>query len=211
MMHIKICGITNWEDARLAMDAGADALGFNFYAKSPRRIALSQATEIIRRMPQRVTATGVFVNASAREILRIARAAKLAVLQLHGDESPAAVTRLAREYPVIKAFRVRPGFRAGALDLYSDASAFLLDGYHPKRRGGAGTRFNWTVARAAKRYGPVILAGGLSAENVADAIARVRPFAIDVCSGVETRPGYKSAKKLEELMTEVHRMRRKDS
>ena len=210
MVSVKICGITNWDDAKLAMDAGADALGFNFYANSPRRIALSRAKQVIRRMPSCVAAVGVFVNASAKEIVRIARAANLTALQLHGEESPATVERLAREYPVLKAFRVGPGFRLSELKRYADASGFLLDGYDRERHGGTGKRFDWEIAREAKRYGPVILAGGLRAENVADAIREAEPFGLDVCSGVEQRPGTKDAKKVRRLMAAVRRMHEQD-
>ncbi|MHB8525345.1 MAG: phosphoribosylanthranilate isomerase [Candidatus Acidiferrales bacterium] len=211
MTRVKICGITSWKDAKLAMDAGADAVGFNFYAKSPRKVALLHAKEIIRRMPQRVSAVGVFVNASTAQILRIARAANLGVLQLHGEESPATVERLAREYQVIKAFRVGPQFRAGELRKYSSAAGFLLDGYDAKHHGGTGKVFDWRVAREAKRYGPVILAGGLRAENVADAIRQATPFAVDVCSGVEASPGKKNPKLVKEFITIVKRVRGKNS
>jgi phosphoribosylanthranilate isomerase len=128
------------------------------------------------------------------------------MLQLHGEESPAAVERLAREYPVIKAFRVGPRFRVSELKRYASAAGFLLDGYDVKRRGGTGKRFDWNVARDAKRYGSVILAGGLRAESVADAIRQVKPFGLDVCSGVETRAGKKDAKKVQKLMAAVRRV-----
>lgn len=204
-IRVKICGITNWKDAQIAIDAGADALGFNFYAKSPRRVAVSHAKEIIRRLPSYVAAVGVFVNGSAEAVLRIAHAANLGMLQLHGEESPATVERLAREYPVIKAFRVGPRFRARELKKYPGAAGFLLDGYDLKRPGGTGRVFDWRVAREAKRYGPVILAGGLRAENVGDAIRQVKPFGLDVCSGVEMQPGKKDAKKVQRLMAGVKR------
>jgi phosphoribosylanthranilate isomerase len=209
-LRVKICGITNWKDAKIAIDAGADALGFNFCAKSPRRIAASHAKEIIRHMPGDVAAVGVFVNGYAGEVLRIAHAANLGMLQLHGEESPATVERLAREYPVLKAFRVGPRFRVSELKRYASAAGFLLDGYDMKRRGGTGRVFDWRVAREAKRYGPVILAGGLRAENVADAIRQVKPFGLDVCSGVEEQPGRKDAKKVKSLMAAVRRVRQQD-
>ena len=210
MVSVKICGITNWDDAKAAMDAGADALGFNFYANSPRRVAASHAKQIIRHMPDRVTAVGVFVNGSAEEILRIAHTTNVGILQLHGEESPAAVERLAREYPIIKAFRVGPRFRARELAKFSSASGFLLDGYDADHHGGTGKRFDWGVAREAKRYGPVILAGGLRAENVIDAIRQVKPFGLDVCSGVEDQPGRKDARKVKRLMAAVRRARQQD-
>ncbi|MGH9710547.1 MAG: phosphoribosylanthranilate isomerase [Candidatus Acidiferrales bacterium] len=211
MVRVKICGITNWEDAKASIGAGADALGFNFYVNSPRRIALSHAKKIISHMPSRVAAVGVFVNASATEILRIAHSANLGALQLHGEESPATVERLAREYPVIKAFRVGPRFQTSELKRYQSTMGFLLDGHDTERRGGTGKRFDWGLAREAKRYGSVILAGGLRATNVAEAIRQVNPYALDVCSGVEAHVGKKDAKKLKRLMAAVKRVRGEES
>jgi phosphoribosylanthranilate isomerase len=209
MVRVKICGITNWGDAKAAMDAGADALGFNFYAKSPRRISVSHAREIVRHMPKRVSAVGVFVDAPAAEVLRIARAVKLGALQLHGDESPKTVAKLARDFTVIKAFRVGPDFRMADLEKYSGAAAFLLDGFDGKLRGGTGKSFDWRIARRARRFGPVILAGGLTKENAGKAIRAARPFAIDVCSGVERAPGKKDAKAMRALLATVKKERRK--
>jgi phosphoribosylanthranilate isomerase len=208
MVRVKICGITNWTDAKLAIAAGADALGFNFYSASPRRIPASHAREIIRHLPRRILAVGVFVNASEKEILNIARAANLSMLQLHGEESPKMVERLAKHFPVVKAFRAGPEFRLRELRKYARASAFLLDGFDPGRQGGTGKTFDWRIAREASRFGPVILAGGLRPENVASAIRQARPFAIDVCSGVESRPGKKAPGKLKALMAEIMRVER---
>jgi phosphoribosylanthranilate isomerase len=205
MVRVKICGITNWADAKIAIDAGADALGFNFYAKSPRRVSASHARQIIQRMPRTVSAVGIFVDAPAAEIMRTAKAAKLGVVQLHGDESPRTVARLARELPVIKAFRVGPSFRVRDLQKYGDAAAFLLDGFDAKVRGGSGKRFDWSVARQAKRFAPVILAGGLTKQNAVAAIRQAQPFAIDICSGVEASPGKKDAEKLRAFMATVKR------
>ena len=209
MVQVKICGITNWTDAEAAVEVGADALGFNFYFKSPRRISPSCAKEIIRHLPPRVAAVGIFVNAPEKEILRTARAVNLNALQLHGEESPRQVEHLAREYPVIKAFRVAPGFRVARLRKYQSAAAFLLDGYDAKQRGGTGNQFDWRVAREAKDYGTVIVAGGLNADNIAEAIRKTEPFAIDVCSGVEERPGKKDSRKLMQLMAAVRSVGRK--
>ena len=209
MMRVKICGITNRADAKLAIDAGADALGFNFYAKSPRRIAVSHAREIVRHMPRNVSAVGVFVDAPAVAVLKIARAVKLEVLQVHGDESPETVARLAREFPVIKAFRVGPAFRVRELEKYPSAAAFLLDGFDGKLRGGTGKRFDWRIVRRAKRFAPVILAGGLTKENAIKAMRTAKPFAIDVCSGVEASPEKKDAKKVRAFMATVNGERRK--
>ncbi len=207
MVRVKICGITNWTDARLAVDAGADALGFNFYRKSPRYIAPDEARTIATRLPRRVVLVGVFVNASAEEVLRVARNVDLNALQLHAEESPAEVARLSESYPVIKAFRVGPGFKAGRLARYGGASAFLLDGFDRERRGGTGKTFDWSVAKAAKKYGAIIVAGGLNPENVGRAIREAQPFGVDVCGGVEARPGKKDPERLRALMEEIELVR----
>jgi len=203
MVKVKICGITSWSDAKLAIEAGADALGFNFYPPSPRYIAPEQARRIVRRFPKQVEAVGVLVNESPADAEAISRAAGTGLIQLHGDESPEDVAQLARFRPVLKAFRVRPGFRVSVLERYARAAAFLLDGFSTRVRGGTGRTFDWRVARRAKRYGRIFLAGGLTAENVAEAILEAQPFAIDVCSGVEAEPGKKDPARLRELMRRV--------
>ncbi len=207
-VRVKICGITNWADAKAAVDAGADALGFNFYAKSPRKIPVSQAHDIIRRLPKHVSAVGVFVNAREEEVQRTTRNAGLNVVQLHGDETPKIVARLARKVLVIKAFRVASNFRVQHLRDYRDAAAFLLDGFDAKARGGTGKTFDWRIATEAKQFGPVILAGGLNKRNVAAAIRKAHPFAIDVCSGIESAPGKKDRKKMRDLMDAAKRSTR---
>lgn len=196
---VKICGITCAADARLAVESGADALGFNFYRKSPRNIAVSRARQIISRLPRDVTAVGIFVNASSTNVLKIARRARLAALQLHGDESPASVARLSEHFSVIKALQVGPSFSMRQLEKYSAATAFLLDGFDHRFRGGTGRIFNWKAlksGRRGKRQAPLILAGGLNKKNVRSAIRAVEPCAVDVCSGVERSPGRKDAKKM---------------
>ena len=203
MVRVKICGITNWADAKLAIDAGADALGFNFYPPSPRAVTPAQAWEIVRRLPPFVEAVGVFVDWSSPAVLALARAVGLHAVQLHGDESPATVAECAASRPVIKGFRMRPGFRPARLARYRRASAFLLDGYRKGLRGGTGATTDWNLARVARRYGRIVLAGGLTPENVAEAIHAAEPFAIDVASGVEARPGKKDAARLRALMREV--------
>lgn len=203
MVRVKICGITNWTDARHAVAAGADALGFNFYPKSPRYIAPEEARRITGRLPRRVQTVGVFVNSPAAAILRIAREVDLNLLQLHGEESPRLVRELAWHYPVIKAFRVGNGFRPARLARYRGAFAFLLDGFDRNRPGGTGRTFDWRVARQAKHYGPILLAGGLTPENVGQAISAVEPFAVDVCGGVEAKPGLKDASRMRELIVAV--------
>jgi phosphoribosylanthranilate isomerase len=207
--RVKICGITSWTDARLAIDAGADALGFNFYRPSQRFIEPEAAVRIIARMPKRVARVGIFVDESAEKVREIADAVGLDVVQLHGHERPFRVRQVSEFRPVIKAFRARPGFAPKRLALYPAAAAFLLDGYRPGLQGGTGMRFDWGLARRAARYGTIILAGGLRPENVVEAISRVRPYAIDVCSGVESRPGKKDPARLRELMRQVRRMKRK--
>jgi phosphoribosylanthranilate isomerase len=206
-VFVKICGITNWADARRAVAAGADALGFNFYRLSPRCVTPAKARKIIARLPKRVLAVGVFVDERPARICAMARAAGLDWVQLHGREKPRTVERLAKSYRVIKAFRVRRGFRPERLARYRAAAAFLLDGFRPGLYGGTGRRFDWRIARQAKRYGRIVLAGGLAPENVAEAIARVRPFAIDVSSGVEAKPGKKDPARLRALMRVVKKAR----
>lgn len=207
MVRVKICGITNWTDSRLAVKAGADALGFNFYRKSPRYIAPDEARTIAKRLPRRVFVVGVFVNARTEEVLRVARNVDLSALQLHGEESPEEVAYLSESYPVIKAFRVGPRFKAERLAQYGSASAFLLDGFDRKRRGGTGKTFDWSVARAAKKYGAIIIAGGLNPENVARAIREAQPFGVDVCGGVESVVGKKDPRSLRALMEEIELVR----
>jgi phosphoribosylanthranilate isomerase len=209
MVKVKICGITNWADAKAALDAGASALGFNFYPSSPRYIAPVEARKITRRMPRHVSAVGVFVDEPVRQVLQIARAAGIALIQLHGEEEPETVRALRPRYLVIKAFRVRRGFRVERLARYGDAAAFLLDGFLPRRRGGTGRTFDWRIAREAKGYGPILLAGGITPESVERAIAEVNPFGIDVASGVEARPGKKDPARIRALMRAVERAERK--
>jgi phosphoribosylanthranilate isomerase len=193
--RVKICGITRAEDALLAAELGAAALGFNFYAKSPRVIVPDAAAKIIRALPPFVTPVGVFVDeADGERILATARAAGLSALQIHGPRWP-DLDKLREHYPLIVGLRVGPDFKVASLSEMK-SSAFLLDGFDPQLLGGTGKTFDWSVAREAARYGPIILAGGLKAENVGDAIATVRPYAVDVASGVESSPGIKDATKL---------------
>lgn len=198
--RVKICGVTNWADARLACEAGADFIGFNFYAKSPRFISPARAAKIVSRLPNGVAAVGVFVNESQEAVIQIARRLQLDFVQLHGDETPEMVAAVAQYVPVIKALRVRKPFRATELARFGGASAFLLDGFDRKAHGGTGKTFDWAVARRAKRGRRIFLAGGLTAENVAEAQRSVKPYALDVCSGVEARPGKKDAARIAEFM-----------
>lgn len=192
MTRVKVCGITNLEDALAALDAGADLLGFNFYRRSPRYVSPAQARRVVERMPAGVTCVGVFVNEPAPEdVEHIAREAGLGTVQLHGDETPDYCQSL-RGLDTIKALRVGRDFNVGSLDAYS-TGAVLLDAYVKGERGGTGHTFDWSLASLAReRVDRLFLAGGLTPDNVAAAVAAVRPYAVDVCSGVETAPGRKS-------------------
>lgn len=200
MTRVKICGITRWEDAVLACELGAHALGFNFYDKSPRAIAPAAAWDIIRRLPPFVAPVGVFVNWQSSAVLALAKSLRLAAVQLHGEESFACVSECAHYIPVIKACRVGDDFQLSRLDRYKTASAFLFDAAPPAgsatQFGGTGKTANWNIAREAAQSHKIILAGGLTPENVADAIRSVRPYAVDVASGVECSPGIKDPDKL---------------
>lgn len=204
-VKVKICGITNWTDAKLAVDAGADMLGFNFYRKSPRYIAPAKARRIVGRLPKHVSAVGVFVNETEEKMLAIARSVGLDRLQLHGDEAPVAIARLSHSLPVIKAVRARKPFRASQLSQFKGVSAILLDGFDRHLRGGTGKTFEWRLAKRANRYARIFLAGGLTAENIALAIRIAQPYAVDVCSGVESKPGKKDPARMQALMNAVRK------
>ncbi len=203
MVKVKICGITNWSDARHAVDAGADFLGFNFYPKSSRYIAPAVARRIVQRLPENVASVGVFVNEPEREMLAIARRVGLDYVQLHGDETAEVVSRMRRSFRVIKAIRVRESFRVSQLGDFKRASSILLDGFDAHLRGGTGKSFNWKLAKSAGRKRQIFLAGGLTPENAGEAVSAARPFAIDVCSGVESRPGKKDAARMRALVAAV--------
>ena len=203
MVKVKICGITNWTDARRAVEAGADFLGFNFHRQSSRYIAPAAARRIVRRLPAGVASVGVFVNEREPEMLAIARQVGLDYVQLHGDETAEAVARMRRSLRVIKAIRVRDSFRVSQLGNFKRASSILLDGFDSHLRGGTGKSFNWKLAKSAGRKRQIFLAGGLTPENVAEAVSAARPFAIDVCSGVELRPGKKDAARMRAFVAAV--------
>jgi phosphoribosylanthranilate isomerase len=206
-VKVKICGITNWADARCACEAGADFLGFNFYRLSPRYIEPAKAREIVRRLPERVAAVGIFVNESEEAVLNTVSMVGLKGVQLHGDETAARVSRLRRSLgsiKVIKAFRVRKTLHTQELNRFADVSAILLDGFDGRHRGGTGKRFDWSLVPHGKMRARVFLAGGLTPENVADAIQTLRPYAIDVCSGVESATGKKSPAKIKALMRAIN-------
>ncbi|HSN90092.1 MAG TPA: phosphoribosylanthranilate isomerase [Anaeromyxobacteraceae bacterium] len=201
-VRVKICGLRRPEDARAAVRAGADALGFNFWPGSRRYLPPAEAGRIVRRLPPFVAAVGVFVNAIREEIAAAVLASGVGVVQLHGDERPESCLDL--PVRVVKAVRVASESDVLALEAFRDAGVgtFLLDapsaGY-----GGSGARFDWALASAAKRWGRVILAGGLDPGNVAEAIRAVRPWGVDVASGVEAAPGVKDAGLMERFVSEA--------
>jgi phosphoribosylanthranilate isomerase len=203
MVKVKICGITNLKDARQALESGASFIGFNFYKRSPRYITPSAARRILQGLPKKIKSVGVFVNESEERMLAVARRTGLDYLQLHGEESPEAVARLKRTLPVIKAFRVRDSFSTRQLIPYKHATAFLLDGFDRRRHGGSGKTFRWDIARRAKRAGRIFLAGGLTPGNVGAAIRSAKPYAVDVCSGVEAKPGKKDPVLVKDFMRAV--------
>jgi phosphoribosylanthranilate isomerase len=205
--RVKICGITTWDDARLSIDLGASALGFNFYPPSPRAITPADAWKIIWRLPPFVEAVGVFVNWPPLVVEALARALHLTAVQLHGAESPEEVTKLARTRRVIKGVQVGRGFRVAGLARYRAADGILLDGFARGLHGGTGRTIDWNLARAARRYGRIILAGGLTPENIAEAIRVAKPYAVDVASGVERRPGRKDPARLRALFAAVESAR----
>jgi phosphoribosylanthranilate isomerase len=197
MMKVKICGTTSIEDALLAVEGGADAVGFIFYKKSPRAVSQSSVKKIVAALPPFVETVGVFVNESADRINRIADSCKLSAVQLHGNESPAFCKTIRRK--VIKAVRVEGKDSFAGLASYK-VSAFLLDAFSGEQQGGTGETFDWRLASEGKKYGPVILAGGLDPSNVAHAIQKVKPYAVDVCSGVERSPGIKDPVRLKKFI-----------
>ena len=200
VVKIKICGITNLEDALLAVDAGADALGFVFFKESPRHIFPEQAAAIIRQLPPFVQTVGLFVNEALETVNMTADRCGLDIIQLHGDESPEFCAGIRRR--VIKAFRVKDITCLDSMKDYQTA-AFLLDAWSPTAYGGTGRTFNWEIAASAAQSCCIILAGGLTPENVAEAIRQVQPYAVDVSSGVESAPGRKDNKKIREFVNNV--------
>lgn len=197
---IKVCGTTRLKDALLAVECGADAIGFIFYKKSPRCVTERAAKEICSKLPPFVHRVGVFVNETAEKINRIADRCGLDAVQLHGDESPAFCKKIKRR--VIKAVRVKDASSLKEMPLYS-VDAFLLDTYKDNQWGGTGHVFDWELAVRAKKYGPVILAGGLNPRNVKEAVKKVQPYGVDVSSGVELSPGKKDPRKVKAFLKAV--------
>ncbi|MBL7153950.1 MAG: phosphoribosylanthranilate isomerase [Phycisphaerae bacterium] len=204
MVKVKICGITNYDDAVAAMDMGADLLGFNFYPKSPRYLPPEEAAAIISKLPAMVDTAGVFVNASFDEIRRIIDLCYLDWVQLHGDEDPEFCRSLnSVDVKTMKALRVRDETDIeNAEEFFTDA--ILLDAFHPEKYGGTGLTFDWNiVGHIGKR---VFLAGGINPENAADAV-NLGVYGIDVCSGIEAEPGKKDHEKMKKLFDNIKHLR----
>jgi phosphoribosylanthranilate isomerase len=195
--RVKICGIRRVEDALLAAELGASAIGLIFWPASARFIDPFRARTIVAALPPFVTAVGVFVDQPEEHIAGVAGLVKLGAVQLHGQEAPGSYARL--RYRVIKAVPVGEGFDPASVDTIPARATVLLDAHDPVRRGGTGQRIDWSLAAAVARRRPIILSGGLTPEIVAAAGAAVRPYAIDVSSGVETSPGVKDPAKLRAL------------
>jgi phosphoribosylanthranilate isomerase len=203
MVRVKICGITSRDDAVAAVEAGADALGFIFVKGTPRWIEPEAAGAIIREVGPFVTTVGVFVDRTVEEIETIAATSGISVAQLHGGETPEMCDRL--RLPFVKAIRVQGEDDLTALGRYKGARAFLLDTYAPGVAGGTGKTFPWEIAARAAREARIVLSGGLTPDNVAKAIAQVRPYGVDVSSGVESSPGRKDHRKVREFIEAARR------
>ncbi len=199
--RVKICGITNLADAQVAVEAGADALGFIFYEKSPRYVTIQQAAEISKQLPSFLMRVGVFVNAPEEIILRAISEVGLTMLQFHGHETPEYCAQFGLMN--MKAFPMRDAKSLEKISNYQ-TDAYLLDAYLETVLGGTGKTFNWDLAVEAQKFGkPIFLSGGLTPENVADAIKKVQPFGVDVSSGVEMSPGKKDAAKVRAFISAV--------
>ncbi|GJQ60020.1 MAG: phosphoribosylanthranilate isomerase [Candidatus Scalindua sp. AMX11] len=188
MTRIKICGITNVEDATIAIDYGTDAIGFVF-AESKRKVSKEKVRDIVHKLPPFVTLVGLFVNETAKNIEDICKYCGLNTIQLHGNEPPDFLRDL-KQFKIIKAFRIKNEEDIGQVQNYQ-ADALLLDGYAENQRGGTGTTFDWKIVGKAKTSIPIIIAGGLTHINVSEAIHISKPYGVDVSSGVEMRPGKK--------------------
>lgn len=201
MTRVKICGITRLEDALSAVEAGADALGFVFYDASPRAVGIEQARQIIEQLPPFVTTTALFVDPEPALVDRVIQIAQVDLLQFHGKETAEFCCGFAR--PWIKALRMKPGFDPlASSQQFRSGRGILLDAYRPGVPGGTGETFDWD--RIPLALAPrVVLAGGLNADNVAEAVRRVTPFAVDVSGGVEESPGIKSPQKIKRFIEQV--------
>ena len=205
MLRVKICGITQPEDAQLASRLGADALGFIFYPQSKRYVTPERAARLMAKLPPFVTKVGVFVNHPLEEVNRLVMELGLDIIQLHGEETPDYCEGV--QTSVIKAFRVQQDSFGPRMLRHYRCTAYLLDTYHSECYGGTGKAFDWNLARSAREYGPVILSGGLTAETLTQAVETVQPEAVDVCSGVESAPGRKDVNKLRAFLAAAQKLR----
>lgn len=201
-VRVKVCGIANLEDALMCVRAGVDMLGFNFFPGSPRYIAPGNARRIVEQLPPEILSVGIFVNEDVEQVARIAELTSVGAVQLHGDETPEYCHALNDRF-VIKALRVGKDFKPEEVAKYETA-AVLLDAFSSTSPGGTGQRFDWSLARETARFvSKLILAGGLTPENIAEALAVVQPFAVDVCSSLESAPGKKSEERVRAFITSV--------
>jgi len=204
-VQIKICGVTNARDAKASVELGAHLIGLNFYPQSPRYIEPKVGRQIVEALPTNTGAVGVFVDGNADEIRKTANAAGVRCVQLHGNFSPEMARELAGEFRVIRVFSTHPQFRPEDVSLFPDSDV-LIDAHHPVLPGGTGRTCNWQVARATLAFTRfLILSGGLNADNVASAINAVAPHAVDVCSGVESAPGVKDHRAIENFVAAVRK------
>jgi phosphoribosylanthranilate isomerase len=202
MVRVKVCGITNVEDAKKAVHYGAWAIGFIFTKKSPRYVSPSRARKIIESLPPFVTPVGVFVDQSERAVRDICKFARIGTLQFHGDEKPVYCKRFS-DYKIIKAFRIGEYYPADIIDKYK-VDAYLFDTFEKGVSGGTGATFNWDILKDQKIDKPVILSGGLNSKNIQQALDIVKPFAVDVSSGVEKSPGIKDPRLIRTFFDTAH-------
>ena len=202
MVKVKICGITNLNDALGSAGSGCDALGFVFYKKSPRYIDPAKAKNISRILPKKILRMGVFVDEKEKEVKKIAKLCELDILQFHGDESPEYCARFKDDYKVIKAFRVKDSDSLKSVNDYG-VDYYLFDTYKSDSMGGTGEKFDWKILKDFEILKPFILSGGLDPENVERAIREVAPYAVDVSSGVESAPGKKDPELLKRFIENV--------
>jgi len=203
MVKVKICGITSVDDALAAVEFGADALGFNFYQESPRYIDPRQAAEISLELPPNVWKVGVFADAPGEVVKEVHQMVGLDFLQFHGNETPYYCEQFSMPY--WKAFRIKDSHTIELMAKYRPY-AYLIDAYREGMLGGTGVTVDWSLAMKAKKYGKIILAGGLSPENVVAAVESVQPWAVDACSSIELRPGIKDHERMSELIKRVKGM-----
>jgi phosphoribosylanthranilate isomerase len=202
-IQIKICGVTNANDARACVELGSDMIGFNFYSASPRYIEPTIVRGIMNALPVRTCAVGVFVDADPAEVRKLAKTAGVGCVQLHGQATPESCSELACEFRVIRALSTDTRFEPEHAAAYPHCDV-LIDAYHPELRGGTGQTCDWSAARSAIRYTRfLILSGGLDAQNIGRAIATVTPQAVDVCSGIESAPGVKNHDAIKDFIAAV--------